>query len=131
MASDQGSDRVRDALLRFGLTGVVFTLLGPALFWLAYPLGPFQALAIAEIIVHSIRFIAFRSLVFPMHKGYRVSLPRYLVAALPVSLTGVLIVGLLREQLGRTELTLVAALIGLLVGFAWSRLVYTKRPAKH
>lgn len=114
------------ALLRFGLSGVVFTILGPALFWLAYPLGPFLAVAIAELGVHSLRFLAFRTLVFPAHKGYKVNLPRYGVSALPVTLTGFLAVALLRHRLGRTELTLVGALISLVVGFVWSRYIYAR-----
>ena len=55
---------------------MVFTILGPALFWLAYPLGPFVAVAVAELVVHALRFGIFRKLVFPAQLGYRVSLPR-------------------------------------------------------
>ena len=65
---------------------MVFTILGPALFWLAYPLGPF--VAVAELVVHALRFGIFRKLVFPAQLGYRVSLPRYVLSALPVWLAG-------------------------------------------
>lgn len=126
MAAEQSGERVRDAFVRFSLSGVVFTVLGPVLFWLAYPLGAFQAVAIAEVSVHIVRFQLFRTLVFPAQKGYRVSLRRYLIAALPVSLTGVVVVAMFRDRLGRTELTLVTTLIALVVGFVWSRLVYSK-----
>ena len=116
----------RRTFLRFGLSGMVFTILGPALFWLAYPLGPFVAVAVAEISVHALRFAIFRKLVFPAHRGYRVSLPRYVVSALPVSLAGVVTVALFRNRLDRTTLTLTVALIALVVGFAWSRYVYSQ-----
>jgi len=129
--TDEGlRERRRHAFLRFGLSGVVFTILGPALFWLAYPLGPFVAVGVAEVSVHTLRFATFRKLVFPSHKGYRVSLPRYVVSALPVSLSGVIVVALFRNRLDRTALTLTGAVIALVVGFLWSRYVYSRPVAK-
>ena len=126
MTAERSRESVHQAFLRFGVSGVVFTILGPALFWLAYPMGPFMAVGVAELTVHVIRFAAFRAVVFPAHKGYRVSLPRYVLSALPVSLAGVVVVALLRDRLGRTQLTLTAALIALAVGFLWSRYIYAR-----
>ena len=74
--------------MRFGLSGLVFTILGPGIFWVTYPLGPFVAVAVAELSVHALRFATFRTLVFPENRGYRVSLPRYVLWAVPVSLGG-------------------------------------------
>lgn len=130
MTAEGSRDSARRAFLRFGLSGVVFTILGPALFWLAYPLGPFVAVAVAELLVHAVRFATFRQLVFPAHRGYRVSLPRYVLSALPVSLAGVLSVALFRNRLDRTALTLTGALIAVVVGFVWSRYVYSQPVAK-
>lgn len=130
MSVDDARESGRRAFLRFGLSGVVFTLLGPALFWLAYPLGPFVAVAVAELSVHALRFATFRTVVFPAHRGYRVSVPRYVVSALPVSLAGVITVALFRHRLDRTTLTLTGASIALVVGFLWSRYVYSKPVAK-
>lgn len=115
--------------MRFGLSGMVFTCLGPLMFWLAYPLGPFMAVTVAELLVHTIRFAAFRAVVFPAHKGFKVSLPRYVISVLPVSLAGILSVALFRNRLDRTALTLTGSLVSLMVGFAWSRYVYTHQPA--
>lgn len=112
--------------LRFGLTGIVFTILGPSIFWLAYPIGPLVAVLVAEIMVHTLRFFTFRMLVFPAGMGYKVNLPRYLISALPVSLTGFLTVAFLRYRLDRTSLTLVGAVISVTVGFLWSRYIYAK-----
>lgn len=126
MTAEKPRESGRHAFLRFGLSGVVFTILGPALFWLAYPLGPFVAVAVAELSVHAVRFATFRTLVFPAHKGYRVSLPRYVLSALPVSVTGVIVVALFRHRLDRTALTLTGAVIALVVGFVWSRYVYSQ-----
>lgn len=130
MTADKKRESGRRAFLRFGLSGVVFTILGPALFWLAYPLGPFVAVGVAELSVHVIRFATFRAVVFPAHKGYRVSLPRYVLSALPVSVSGVVVVAVLRNRLDRSTLTFTGALIALLVGFVWSRYVYSQPVAK-
>jgi putative flippase GtrA len=130
MIAKEARESGRSAFLRFGLSGVVFTILGPSLFWLAYPLGPFVAVAVAELSVHALRFATFRMVVFPAEKGYRVSLPRYVVSALPVSLTGLIVVALFRNRLDRTALTLTGALIALVVGFVWSRYVYSRPVAK-
>jgi hypothetical protein len=108
------------------MTGVVFSILGPALFWLAYPLGPFVAVILAELAVHMVRFQAFRYIVFPANQGYRVNPRRYLAAALPISVAGFVSVALLRHHLGRTSLTLATTAISMAVGFAWSRYIYTK-----
>jgi hypothetical protein len=128
MTAEGTGESGRGAFLRFGLSGAVFTILGPSLFWLAYPLGPFVAVAVSELLVHAVRFTTFRAVVFPANRGYRVNLQRYVLASMPVSLAGLLTVALLRHRLDRTSLTLTTAMIAVLVGFIWSRYVYT-RPA--
>jgi putative flippase GtrA len=126
MGAEASIESSRRAFLRFGLSGIVFTILGPALFWLNYPLGPFVAIALAEFTVHVLRFATFKKLVFPARKGYKVSLARYVVSALPISCAGFASVALLRDHLDRASLTLVGVLISLLVGFVWSRFVYSQ-----
>jgi putative flippase GtrA len=120
----------RRAFVRFSLGGAAFTILGPGLFWLTYPLGQFVAVAVAELIAHALRFITFRRFVFPAKNGYRVSLARYVASALPVSLAGVLAVAFLRNRLDRTMLTFSVAAISMGVGFLWSRFVYSQPVAK-
>ena len=58
--------------------------------------------------------------------GYLVSLPRYLVSALPLTVAGFTNVALFRHVLDRTALTLVSALISVVIGFLWSRFVYSQ-----
>jgi len=108
----------------YGLRGIVFTLLGPGIFWLAYPTGPFLTLAIAESSCHVPRYPSFRHLVFPRSHGFHVSVPRYIVAAIPTTLTGIVVVAILRNLLERTTLTLLVAIFSVSVGFLWSRFVY-------
>ena len=124
---ETGFPLVRQSIFtRFFLSGIVFTILGPCLFWLAYPMGPFIAAGLAEVAVHSVRFVTFRIFVFPADMGYRVSFPRYLISALPITLAGLTSVAVFRNVLDRTALTLVSALISVVVGFLWSRFIYTR-----
>lgn len=117
----------KQTFTRYGLSGVVFTLLGPGIFWLAYPAGPFLALAIADASCHVLRYLAFRYLVFPRSHGFHVSVLRYIVAAIPTTLTGIVVVAIFGNLLGRTTLTLLVALFSVSVGFLWSHFVY-KQP---
>lgn len=127
---DLMADKKRHAFLRFGLTGAIFTVLGPGLFWLLYPLGPFKALALAEVSVHTLRFLAFKTIVFPHKKGYNVDIGSYLISALPISAGAFAIVAILKGILDRTLLTITSTLITVLIGFLWSRFVY-RRPRKN
>ncbi|MCP9848785.1 GtrA family protein [Cyanobium sp. Morenito 9A2] len=110
---------------RYGLSGLAFTVIGPSLFWLMYPLGPFVALAIAQVMVHLCRYLVFRYLVFPIRNGFRVSPQRYVLSVLPLLAIDFLVVGILKGVLGRTGLTLVGGIVGFLVGFLWGRYVYS------
>jgi hypothetical protein len=44
-----------NSFIRFCLSGVFFTTLGPGLLWLAYPLGAFLAVGISELLAHSLQ----------------------------------------------------------------------------
>ncbi len=112
------------SLTRYGLSGIVFTILGPTIFWLAFPLGAFVALGIAEATCHILRYFSFRLLVFPKSKGYRVTIPRYIVSIVPTFLAGVATVAVFKQVIGRTELTVLGAVTSVTVGYAWSTFVY-------
>ncbi len=112
---------------RYGLNGIAFTILGPAIFWIAYPMGAFLALGIAEGTCHILRYFSFRFLVFPSSQGYRVSIGRYIISVVPTITAGAVIVALFKGVLGRTELTVLGAAISLIVGYAWSTFVYKQK----
>jgi len=113
------------AFIRFCLSGIFSTTLGPGLLWLSYPLGAFVAVAISESLAHSLRFVSFRWFVFPVSKGYNVTAMRYILSAVPISLANLLTVAILRNQIDRTTLSFSVALISVSMGFLWSRFVYT------
>jgi len=115
---------MRHTFTRYGLSGVFFTIMGPGILWLAYPLGPFLALGIAEASCHILRYLSFRHLVFPRGHGFHVSVPRYIVAAIPTTFTNILLVAIFRNLLGRTAITVFVTVMSVSVGFLWSRFVY-------
>jgi hypothetical protein len=112
---------------RYGLNGIAFTILGPAIFWIAYPMGAFLALGIAEGTCHILRYFSFRFLVFPSSQGYRVSIGRYIISVVPTITAGAVIVALFKGVIGRTELTVLGAATSLIVGYAWSTIVYKQK----
>lgn len=77
-----------------GSSGVVFTLLGPLILWLAYRDGPFLALAIAEIDCHLVIYLSLRHLVYPRSHGFHVSVQRYILAAIPTALINIVMVAI-------------------------------------
>ena len=119
-------ERKRYAFMRFSISGVLFTLAGPALFWILYPVGPYLAVVSTEIIIHAIRYFAFRLFIFPQERGYNVSPFRYILSASPITLSSFICVGILKDSLNRTTLTLSSALISMVIGFLWSQYIYTR-----
>jgi len=111
--------------IRFSLSGALFTVLGPLLFWSLYPIGALTALVVAEVLVHLIRYVVFCHFVFTRTKGYIVTPRRYLLSTLPVTLFGIAFTWLLSATLGRLLLTLALSSTSMLVGFLWSRYVYS------
>ena len=117
-------------LSRFGISGLIFTFLGPFLFWLAYPLGPLYAVIIADVLVHAIRFLSFKKFVFKKAEGYTVSVINYVISAMPITFLSLIIVSLLKGRLDRTMLTIVSTFIIIVISFSWSRFVYSRNVSK-
>jgi hypothetical protein len=109
---------------RFSISGFFFTILGPLMFWLIYPLGAIQAVVISEGTLHTIRFMTFRRFIFPAHKGYNVTKTRYVMACMPITAMSITLVALLSHRLDRATLTLTTSTITIIAGFLWSRYVY-------
>lgn len=71
-----GDKIAKHTFTHFGISGVVFTLLGAGIFCLSFPGGLFLDLAIAEESCHVLRNIFIRHLVFPRSLGFHVSVQR-------------------------------------------------------
>jgi hypothetical protein len=108
--------------LRFLLTGVVFTLTGPTLFYLvAQILTPLLASLLVEISMHSMRCLVYNRFVFSS-KG--TGIRTYLTAAVPLSLFNLAIVFLFENSLPLWQLALSIGFLSATLGYAWSRLCY-------
>jgi hypothetical protein len=107
---------------RFLLTGAVFTLSGPSLFYLlAKSLPPVLASAIVEVSMHSIRCLVYNRFVFSSGgTGVRT----YLTAAVPLSLFNLALVFFAQKYLPLWQLALLIGLQSATLGYLWSKLCY-------
>ena len=124
MSRGRQTESVLKVAMRYMSSGVIFTVLGPGIFWSAYPMGPIVAAVLAETVSHTIRYFTFKCYVFAADKGYRVTLSRYFRATAPVSVLVFITVLMLESALPRGALTAAVTLVGVTTGFAWSKYVY-------
>lgn len=121
----------RNALQRYIVAGACFTLLGPFLFWILYPIGAIIAYLCTECTVHLIRFTCYHYYVYPSSRPLSKSFQLYLVAILPVSILGFLYVKVLSGYLSRETLVLSGLFAGIAMGFLWSRWLYNSNKQNH
>jgi hypothetical protein len=115
----------KHSFTHYGLRGIVFTLLGPGIIWLGYPVaGPLLPLANVEGSCHVLRFLSIRHHFFPRSPGFQVSLSRYVVVRIPHLLTGIVVVAIFRDLRGQTTPTPLIVLFSVSVGLPWSCSVY-------
>lgn len=107
---------------RFLLTGAVFTLAGPALFYgMALNLAPLLASLLTEISMHSARCVLYNRFVFSSAgSGIRT----YLTAAVPLSLINFGLVFFLQRLLPLWQIAVLIGLQGATLGYLWSRVCY-------
>jgi hypothetical protein len=118
---------MRDTITRYGINGIVFTVLGPLLFWILYPVGAVMAWAITESSCHLLRYLSFRHLVFPRSRGYTVSPLRYIAAAAPTALIGFTVVALLKTALERNALVALTTATTMVAGYLINQICYQRR----
>ncbi len=106
--------------------GIIFTLLGPTIFWYCYPLGPTFSVLTSDLIIHTLRYKSFRQFVFPKEKGFNVTKRGYLLTQLPTLTLRLASVEVLYYHLGRKSLTIVITLVTIVFGYIMSRLVFKK-----
>jgi len=107
--------------------GIVFTFIGPSLFWLLYPLGPFLSVLATDSILHTLRFCSFKKIVFRDKSRYNVTFRGYLFSILPEIIIRLFLVDLLYNYLERGILTIVMAIISISLGYIISQTVFKAR----
>ena len=107
---------------RFLLTGVAFTLAGPALFYaIALVIAPLLASFLTEISMHSVRCIVYNRYVF---SSAGTGIRTYLTAAVPLSLVNFSLVFALQHMLPLWQIAVLIGMQGATLGYLWSRFCY-------
>lgn len=84
-----------NVLSRYVLWGIFFTLLGPCLFILLFPIGPIAAAYTTEMAIHSLRYNIYKNYVFTKKDAYKVTITRYIRACIPISTANICLTGLM------------------------------------
>ena len=111
---------------RYLISGVVFTIFGPTLFWLLYPLGAMLGLAVSITVAHTARYFVFRVFVFTRNQGYRVSPIRYLMSICPAVLAEFLMTSLTYRFFSRTVVVALATGVSISIGYLSSKYIFSR-----
>ncbi len=111
---------------RYLISGVVFTIFGPTLFWLLYPLGAMLGLAVSVSVAHTARYFVFRTFVFTRSQGYRVSPLRYLISICPAVLAEFLVTSLTYRFFARTVVVVLATGVSISIGYLSSKYIFSR-----
>jgi hypothetical protein len=111
-------------LAHYLIGGAFFTLLGPSVFWLLYPAGPLVAALLTEISCHTIRYLCFKHFIYPVNKGFRVTVLRYIGSVIPVSLLGLTAITILSSYLNRLQLTAMLLTMSIALGIIINSFTY-------
>ena len=111
---------------RYLISGAVFTIFGPTLFWLLYPLGAIFGLAVSVSVTHTARYFVFRTFVFTRSQGYRVSPLRYLMSICPAVFAEFLVTSLTHRIFTRTIVVALAAGVAVCIGYLSSKYIFSR-----
>ena len=114
-------------LLPYTINGIIFTLIGPYVFWMLYPLGPFLSVFTTDFLLHLCRFNSFKYFVFKSSSGYQVTITSYLSVILPVFILRLAIIQIFHPSFSRTILTILLTAITILSGFIFSQIAFKLR----
>ena len=117
-------ERKRLAFSRYAISGIVFTITAPILFWNFYFLGAVRSVVTTELIIHLVRFNAFKYYVYPKTKGYRSSVRKYLLSIAPTTVSALIMANILENIASKEITTVLISTVSMTVGFGWSRYVY-------
>ena len=111
---------------RYLISGVVFTIFGPTLFWLLYPLGAMLGLAVSVCVAHTARYFVFKVFVFTRKQGFRVSPLRYLISICPAVLAEFLVTSLTYRLFTRTVVVVLATGVSICIGYLSSKYIFSR-----
>ena len=111
---------------RYLISGVVFTIFGPTLFWLLYPLGAMLGLAVSITVAHTARYFVFRVFVFTHNQGYRVSPIRYLMSICPAVLAEFLVTSMTYRFFSRNVVVALATAVSICIGYLSSKYIFSR-----
>ena len=111
---------------RYLISGFVFTIFGPTLFWLLYPFGAMLGLAVSVSVAHTARYFVFRVFVFTRNQGYRVSPLRYLISICPAVLAEFLVTSLTYRFFTRTVVVVFATGVSICIGYLSSKYIFSR-----
>jgi len=111
---------------RYLISGVVFTIFGPTLFWLLYPFGAMLGLVLSVSVAHTARYFVFRVFVFTRNQGYRVSPLRYLISICPAVLAEFLVTSLTYRFFSRTVVVALATGVSICIGYLSSKYIFSR-----
>ncbi|KZR68777.1 GtrA-like protein [Prochlorococcus marinus str. MIT 1313] len=111
---------------RYLISGVVFTIFGPTLFWLLYPLGAMLGLAVSITVAHAARYFVFRVFVFTRNQGYRVSPIRYLMSICPAVLAEFFVTSMTYRFFSRTVVVALATGVSICIGYLSSKYIFSR-----
>ena len=122
---------MRRLVCKYILWGIMFTLIGPCLFWILFPVGPVASAFITETTVHTIRYNVYKRNVFSNKELYDVTVMKYIKACIPVTAGNICFVGLLSLiTKDRTQITILATGFGIVLGIIANSLSFTRKKGK-
>ena len=111
---------------RYFISGIVFTVFGPTLFWLLYPLGAMLGLSVSISVAHTARYFVFRVFVFSRNQGFRVSPLRYLMSICPAVLAELLVTSLTYRFFTRTVVVVLPTGVSICIGYLSSKYIFSR-----
>ena len=115
------------SLVKYGLVGIAFTLIGPLLFlFLASHLPRTIAILISEPLLYAGKFLIYRAWVY---RSGTVNLARYIFHVLPLYLISFLLIKYTEFTLSAFQAIVVVVVVNGLVGYFWGSFLYG-RPVK-
>ena len=109
---------------KYGVVGILFTIVGPLFFLaLALYLPRTAAILISEPLLYAGKFLIYRSWVY---RSKTVNLQRYIVHVLPLYLVSFLLIRITETSLTALQAIAVVVIVNGFIGYFWGAFLYGK-----